>query len=218
MPGLRSRWSASSLEPLGGITAMGIWGTRLAPEFHSGAVKKDWYAEPVQRRTPPDRESAREVFARSLARGRGGGRSGPGMARARADAADVGGAARAPLPLPPRRPLRRQPAQVLDVWRRKDLPAGARAGADLPPGRRLGARQPDAAGHRAAVTAGRAGLGVPGDRLPRRRRTTAGRATSSTSRPPSRGRAPTSTSSAATAISLRWRVVRPAATCPRWLG
>ena len=113
-------------------------------------------------RTPSER------LRRRAARGlvvRGSGRR---MARAGADAADLGCVASAPLPLPPWSPLRRQPG----AGARRVAPQGSaratRAGADLRAGRRLGARQPDAAGVRADVTAGRAGLGVSGHRLPGR--------------------------------------------------
>ena len=112
------------LEPLGGITAMGIWGARLAPEFLSGAAKKDWFAKGFNDERRQDRESAREVSLAAL--------------RGVVAAADLDLEWPVAQRTPPmwealrdRRYLYRravhygdQPAQVLDVWRRKDLPAG----------------------------------------------------------------------------------------------
>ncbi|MGD1283741.1 alpha/beta hydrolase fold domain-containing protein [Mycobacterium seoulense] len=110
------------LEPLGGLTAMGIWGARHAPDFFSGLTKA---------RRPsdggdvglPDGLSAREVSIAAL--------------RGIVSAADLELEWPAALRTPPiwdamrqRRYLHRRavhygdhPAQVLDVWRRKDLPA-----------------------------------------------------------------------------------------------
>ena len=111
------------LEPLGGMTAMGIWGARLAPEFVSAAAKKDWFAPGINDERRRNRESAREVSVAAL--------------RGVVSAADLDlewpVAARTPPiweALRERRYLHRRavhygghPAQVLDVWRRKDLPA-----------------------------------------------------------------------------------------------
>src|ERR1700744_5942202 len=54
------------LEPLGGMTAMGIWGARLAPEFVSAAAKKDWFAPGINDERRRDRESTREVSVAAL--------------------------------------------------------------------------------------------------------------------------------------------------------
>ncbi len=109
------------LEPLGGLTAMGIWGARHAPEFFSGLTKP--------RRSPdddarlPDGLSAQDVSIAAL--------------RGIVSAAELELEWPAALRTPPiwdamrqRRYLHRRavhygdhPAQVLDVWRRKDLPA-----------------------------------------------------------------------------------------------
>jgi acetyl esterase/lipase len=93
------------------------------------------------------------------------------------------------------------PAQVLDVWRRKDLPARpAPVLVFLPGGAWVHGR---CVGQGSALMSRLAEQGwvcLPSTIA--LRRITGGRATSSTPRPPSPGRAPTSTSSAATAISL----------------
>ncbi|ORV45617.1 alpha/beta hydrolase [Mycobacterium conspicuum] len=104
------------LEPLGGMTAMGIWGARLAPEFLAAAKKKD-------RPDRADRESAHAASVAAL--------------RSVVSAVDLDGEWPAPQRTPPildalrpRYVYRRgvhygdHPAQVLDVWRRKDLPPG----------------------------------------------------------------------------------------------
>lgn len=110
------------LEPLGMVTAMGIWGVRMAPEFRAAAAK--------ERNTPgmdeirrQERESTNEVSVSAL--------------RGVVAAADLDGEWPAPERTAPvfgarkhRRFLFRRdvhygdsPSQLLDVWRRKDLPA-----------------------------------------------------------------------------------------------
>ncbi len=110
------------LEPLGGMTAMGVWGARHAPDLVS-AMGRDWLKPGVNDARRRDRESTHEVSVAAL--------------RGVVSAADLDvewpAAARTPPiwdALRQRRYLYRRgvhygdsPAQVLDVWRRKDLPA-----------------------------------------------------------------------------------------------
>ncbi|VBA45181.1 Carboxylesterase NlhH [Mycobacterium attenuatum] len=110
------------LEPLGSVTAMSVWGARHAPEFVS-ARAKDWLTPGtigVRRR---DRSATNEVSAAAL--------------RGIVSAADLELEWPAPQRTPPvcealrhRRYLHRRgvhygnsPAQLLDVWRRNELPA-----------------------------------------------------------------------------------------------
>jgi acetyl esterase/lipase len=106
------------LEPLGGMTAMGIWGARVAPEYLA-AARSDRQTHDERRR---DRQSTHAVSVAAL--------------REVVSAADL----ELEWPVPERTPpiwdaLRQRryryrravhygdsPAQVLDVWRRKDLP------------------------------------------------------------------------------------------------
>ncbi|BBY03805.1 alpha/beta hydrolase fold domain-containing protein [Mycobacterium seoulense] len=111
------------LEPLGGLTAMGIWGARHAPDFFSGLTKPRRPSDGGDDVGLPDGLSAREVSIAAL--------------RGIVSAADLELEWPAALRTPPiwdamrqRRYLHRRavhygdhPAQVLDVWRRKDLPA-----------------------------------------------------------------------------------------------
>jgi acetyl esterase/lipase len=110
------------LEPLGTVTAMGVWGMRFAPELMSGAAK-DWFTPATSDARRRDRQSAQEVSVTAL--------------RGVVSSADL--EAEWPAPertLPIWEALRRSrylyrravhygdsPAQLLDVWRRKDLPA-----------------------------------------------------------------------------------------------
>lgn len=109
------------LEPLGGLTAMGIWGARHAPDFFSGMTRR---RPPVRDEKPArDRQSVQDVSVAAL--------------RGIVSAADLELEWPAAERTPPiwdamrqRRYLYRRavhygnhPAQVLDVWRRKDLPA-----------------------------------------------------------------------------------------------
>src|ERR1700742_2492008 len=110
------------LEPLGGITAMGAWGFRVAPDFIS-AMTKDRRTPNINEIRRRDRESTHEVSVAAL--------------RGVVSAADLETEWPAAERTPPiwealrqRRYLYRRavhygdhPAQVLDVWRRKDLPA-----------------------------------------------------------------------------------------------
>jgi acetyl esterase/lipase len=109
------------LEPLGGMTAMGVWGMRLAPEAIS-AMTKDLLTPGTGEARRRDRASTRQASLAAL--------------RGVVSAADLD----AEWPVAVRRPpiweaLRQRPylyrravhygdhpAQVLDVWRRKDLP------------------------------------------------------------------------------------------------
>ena len=128
------------LEPLGGLTAMGVWGARHAPEAISAATK-DWFTPGINDVRRRDRESTQQVSLAAL--------------RGVVSAADLEMDWPVAEKTPPiweglrqRRYLYRRavhygdhPDQVLDVWRRKDLPAQPAPVADLPAGRRLGARQ-----------------------------------------------------------------------------
>jgi acetyl esterase/lipase len=110
------------LEPLGGLTAMGVWGARQAPRAMS-AMTKDWLTPGGNDARRRDRESTQEVSLAAL--------------RGVVPAADldvewptsertppIWDAVR-PHPYLYRRAVHygNSPAQVLDVWRRKDLPA-----------------------------------------------------------------------------------------------
>ncbi|GKU49291.1 esterase [Mycobacterium montefiorense] len=110
------------LEPLGGVTAMGVWGARLAPEAIA-TLRKDWRKPGVSEERRRDRESMHDVSVAAL--------------RGVVAAADLDLEWPVADKTPPildalrqRRYLYRravhygdQPGQVLDVWRRKDLPA-----------------------------------------------------------------------------------------------
>lgn len=110
------------LEPLGSVTAMGVWGARHAPEFMS-ARAREWFTPGINEVRRRDRASTNEVSAAAL--------------RGIVSAADLEVEWPAPERTPPvwgalrhRRYLHRRgvhygnsPAQLLDVWRRNDLPA-----------------------------------------------------------------------------------------------
>ncbi|SON59402.1 Carboxylesterase NlhH [Mycobacterium simulans] len=109
------------LEPLGGFTAMGVWGARQAPDVMS-AMARDWLTPGIDEIRRRDRASTNEVSVSAL--------------RGIVSAADLDAQWPAPERTPPvwqarrhRRYLYRRavhygdsPAQLLDVWRRKDLP------------------------------------------------------------------------------------------------
>jgi acetyl esterase/lipase len=109
------------LEPLGGVTAMGIWGARLAPEAVS-ATAKYWLTPGITDLRRRDGESTHDVSVAAL--------------RGVVSSADLDLEWPAAEKMPPiwdamrqRRYLYRRgvhygdsPAQVLDVYRRKDLP------------------------------------------------------------------------------------------------
>ena len=110
------------LEPLGGVTAMGVWGARMAPAALSG-MTKDWLTPGSYGARRRDTESARDVSVAAL--------------RGVVSSADLDAEWPAVDPTPPIWDALRQrrytyrrgvhygnhPAQLLDVWRRKDLPA-----------------------------------------------------------------------------------------------
>ena len=189
------------LEPLGGVAAMGIWGYRHMPEFF-GATAKSWLSPgnaEVRRRERDMTHAVAEAALRGIV-----------------PAKDLAIDWPAPERTPPlwrtfehRRYVHRtsvrygdHPSQLLDVWRRDDLPHEPAhvlifvpGGAWVYGGRLL-------QGY--ALLSHLAEMGwcaCPSTTASRR--TTGGRSTSPTSRRPSPGRAPTSTSSAGTAISLR---------------
>jgi acetyl esterase/lipase len=110
------------LEPLGALTAMSIWGARHAPQAFS-AMTKDRLTPHVDDVPLGDRQSVRDVSVAAL--------------RGVVSAADLDAEWPTAERTPPiwdamrqRRYLHRRavhygdhPAQVLDVWRRKELPA-----------------------------------------------------------------------------------------------
>lgn len=110
------------LEPLAGLTAMGMWGARHAPEVISAATR-DMFAPGGGDARRRDRESTQQVSLAAL--------------RGLVSAAELESQWPVAQRTPPiwdgvrrHRHLYRRavhyghhPAQVLDVWRRKDLPA-----------------------------------------------------------------------------------------------
>lgn len=110
------------LEPLGGLTAMGVWGARHAPEAISAATK-DWFTPGINDVRRRDRESTQQVSRAALR----------GVVSAADLELDWPAAGKTPPiwdGLRQRRYLYRRgvhygdhPDQVLDVWRRKNLPA-----------------------------------------------------------------------------------------------
>ncbi len=109
------------LQPLGGVTAMGVWGARVLPEFMSAAAKS-WLTPGIAEIRRAERDKTQAVSHAAL-RGIVAGK-------------DLDIEWPAPDPTPPlwralrhRRYLHRtsvrygeHPVQLLDVWRRKDLP------------------------------------------------------------------------------------------------
>ncbi len=110
------------LEPLGGMTAMGVWGYRHMPDF-LGATAKSWLSPGNAEVLRLERDATHAVADAALR----------GVVRAE----DLDIQWPAPEGAPPLWKLRQQrrnvfrtsvrygsnPAQLLDVWRRKDLPA-----------------------------------------------------------------------------------------------
>jgi acetyl esterase/lipase len=110
------------LEPLGGATAMSIWGVRHVPDF-LGAAVKNMFTPGIAEERRQNRDKTNEVVQTAL------------RGVVPADALDIEWPA--PDPMPPvwkalehRRSVYRtsvrygdSPAQLLDVWRPKDLPA-----------------------------------------------------------------------------------------------
>ena len=109
------------LEPLGGVTAMGVWGYRLAPGFLSASAKS-WLTPGIGETRKAERDQTQSVLDAAL--------------RGVVSSNDLDIEWPAPDRTPPfwrapqhRRHLHRtsvrygkEPAQLLDVWRRKDLP------------------------------------------------------------------------------------------------
>jgi acetyl esterase/lipase len=110
------------LEPLGGMTAMGIWGYRHMPDF-LGATARSWLSPGNAEVRQLERDATHNVVDAALR----------GVVRAE----DLAIEWPAPEGAPPLWKLRQQrrnvyrtsvrygrhPSQLLDVWRRKDLPA-----------------------------------------------------------------------------------------------
>jgi acetyl esterase/lipase len=109
------------LEPLGGVTAMGLWGYRMAPEFLSASAKS-WLTPGISETRKAARDQTQTVLDAAL--------------RGVVSSKDLDVEWPAPDDKPPfwralrhRRYLHRtsvrygkHPVQLLDVWRRKDLP------------------------------------------------------------------------------------------------
>ena len=109
------------LEPLGGVTAMGLWGYRMAPEFVSASAKS-WLTPGISETRKAERDQTQAVLDAAL--------------RGVVSSKDLDVEWPAPDHRPPfwralqhRRYLHRSsvrygkhPVQLLDVWRRKDLP------------------------------------------------------------------------------------------------
>jgi acetyl esterase/lipase len=109
------------LEPLGGVTAMGLWGYRMAPEFLSASAKS-WLTPGIGETRKAERDQTQTVLDAAL--------------RGVVSSKDLDVEWPAPDNKPPfwralrhRRYLHRSsvrygkhPVQLLDVWRRKDLP------------------------------------------------------------------------------------------------
>ncbi len=110
------------LEPLGAVTATGVWGYRHLPDF-LGATAKSWLSPGNAEQRRVRRDSTHAVTAAAL--------------RGIVNAKDLEIEWPAPEKVPPlwkmrehRRNVHRtsvqygpRPSQLLDVWRRKDLPA-----------------------------------------------------------------------------------------------
>jgi acetyl esterase/lipase len=109
------------LEPLGGVTAMGVWGYRLVPGFVSSSAKS-WLTPGIGEMRKAERDQTQAVSDAAL--------------RGIVSSTDLEIEWPAPERTPPfwraryhRRHLHRTsvrygklPSQLLDVWRRKDLP------------------------------------------------------------------------------------------------
>jgi acetyl esterase/lipase len=109
------------LEPLGGVTAMGVWGYRMAPELLSASAKS-WLTRGTGETRKAERDQTQTVLDAAL--------------RGVVSSKDLDVEWPAPDHKPPfwralqhRRYLHRtsvrygkHPVQLLDVWRRKDLP------------------------------------------------------------------------------------------------
>ena len=153
-----------SLEPLGGVTAMGVWGARHMPRILSSTAKS-WFTPGIGGIRKREREQTNAVSDAAL--------------RGVVSAADLDIDWPEPEQTPPvwkalqhRRHIYRSgvrygsdPAQVLDVWRPRELPDGPAPVLIFVPGGAWVHGSRHAAGLRAAVPPGRAGLGVPVDRL-----------------------------------------------------
>jgi acetyl esterase/lipase len=110
------------LEPLGGVTALGVWGCRVLPEFASSTARA-WLTPGISEIRRRDRDKTRAVSEAAL--------------RGIVPAADLDIEWPAPQRTPPMWHARRHrrylyrtsvrygsnPAQLLDVWRRTDLAA-----------------------------------------------------------------------------------------------
>ena len=204
------------LEPLGAATAMGIWGYRHMPDF-LGATAQFL----VRARATPSCDSRNAMPPTPSPKPHCAASWPPRIWRS------SGPRPRSAPPLWKLRQHRRSvhrtsvrygdhPSQLLDVWRRKDLPAEPAPVLIFVPGGAWVHGSRLLQGYALMSHLAEHGLGVPVHRLPGRATPPLARSTSPTSRRRSRGRAPTSTSSAATAISLRSRDVRRVATWRRW--
>jgi acetyl esterase/lipase len=205
------------LEPLGAATAMSVWGYRHLPDFMNSTARS-WLSHDAADVRRSQRESTNAVSEAAL--------------RGVVGAEQLPAEWPAPDRMPPlwkafehRRHLYQasvrygtHPTQRLDVWRRRHLPAEPAPVLVFVPGGAWvhGSRILQGYALMSHLAAkGWVCLSIDYRVAPH---PTAGRTTSTTSRRPSPGPAPTSTGSAVTAISLRWPDVRPVGTWPRWPG
>ncbi len=204
------------LKPLGGVTAIGVWGARHASDFLS-ATAKDLLTPGINEVRRRDRASTQEVSVAAL--------------RGIVSPDDLAVEWPAPERTPPvcgalrhRRYVHRRrvlygddPAQLLDVWRRKDMPTKPAPVLIFVPGGAWVHGSRAIQGY--AVLSRLAAQGwvclsidyrvAPHHRWPRHIldvKTAIAWARANVDK------------FGGTAISLRWLVVRPAATCPRWPG
>jgi hypothetical protein len=107
------------LEPLGGITAMGVWGYRLAPEFLSASAKS-WLTPGIGETRKAERNQTHAVIDAALR----GLVSNNDIEWPALDRTPPFWRARQHRRHLHRTSVRygREPSQLLDVWRRKDLP------------------------------------------------------------------------------------------------
>ncbi len=111
------------LRPLGGVTAMGVWGARVVPEMVS-TTAKSWLTPGITEVRRSDRDKTQAVSEAALR----------GVVPAKDLAIDWPAPERTPPVWRARRHRRNlyrtsvrygdHPTQLLDVWRRKDLTAG----------------------------------------------------------------------------------------------
>ena len=108
------------LEPLGAATAMGIWGYRHMPEFFS-ATARSWLSPGNTELRKRERDMTHAVSEAAL-RGVVPAEISPSTGRRRNVPRRCGSAGAPAQRAPDLGSLRKPPSQLLDVWRREDLP------------------------------------------------------------------------------------------------